>query len=107
MPKDPIQVYENHSGPIPPHSSVVGTNYSRYHFAYVAYRDAEADYNLYGYGHTPEDAIADYCRNEAETICVECDMHNCQTSKDCILSSGELHAYVQAHLAAYHGGIKS
>lgn len=96
---DPIQVFENHSGPIPPHSTVVGTTYSRYHFAYVAYRNAERDAHIYGYGHTKADAIADFIRNEAEAQCAAC--NGCEDSQDCILTSGQLAAYIRTQQVIY------
>lgn len=95
---DPICVYENHSGPIPTPGK------GGYIWRFVAYRDAEADYNIYGYGHTPSDAIADYCRNEAEEHCANCpagEIEGCLGPDECILTSGNLAAYVKSQLAFY------
>lgn len=97
---DPICVYSNCSGPIPPHHTTEGTNYSRTHFAYVAYRDAEADSSCYGYGHTEADAIADFCRLEAEEACFNCTAA-CQTDEDCILFSGRISTIIHREQEAY------
>ena len=58
---DPVQVWENHAGPIPPQGL---------HYAYVAYRDPELGIN--GYGNTEEAAILDFLEQEIEHICSNC-----------------------------------
>jgi len=62
---EPIQVWENHAGPIPPHSC--GLIYKL-----VAYRDPEADEGRYGYGNTIEAAMLNYLEQELEHICSHC-----------------------------------
>lgn len=91
-----IQVYENHSGPIPTYHA--GYHAGALHYAFVAYSDAES--GLYGYGHTEPDAIADYCRNQAEAYCNGCT--DCRNISDCILTSGGLSQEVKARIESYY-----
>src|SRR5215467_247024 len=80
---DPIQVWENHAGPEPSLRSV-----SSYIYKLVAYRDAEADADRYGYGDTIEAAMIDYLEQEMEDICVNCDGacgQDPDASDECIL----------------------
>lgn len=95
MSQDPIQVYENHSGPIPTPDA------GGHIWAFVAYRDAEYDSSNYGYGHTEEDAIADFVRNEAEDDCANC-TQDCDTSSDCILTSGNLSRLIKHEIDIYN-----
>jgi len=60
-PIDPVQVWENHAGPIPPHGL---------HYTYIAYRDPELGIN--GYGNTEADAILDFLEQEVEHQCSHC-----------------------------------
>jgi hypothetical protein len=54
--QDPIQVWPNEYPLLP----------SRRIPRFVAYRDAEWDKDIYGYGDTPDEAITDYLRNVEE-----------------------------------------
>lgn len=94
---DPIQVFPEEAGPIPPYY-VGGLRY-----AFCAYRDAEADCGLYGYGHTECDAIADFIRNEAEAACAGCT--DCKNTCECILTSGELPHIVKREIETYFSSL--
>jgi hypothetical protein len=91
-----IQVHEEHAGPLPEPSLRSVSSALRYN--YVAYSDAEDDAGLYGYGHTPSEAIADFCRNCAEAYCNGCTEDECPTPSDCILTSGALSTLTKARI---------
>jgi hypothetical protein len=80
---DPIKAYIN-TDPVGPNNSIP---------RYVAYRDAEVDYAIYGYGDTPEAACEDFIRNEAESICSEC-TECCVRARDCVLVEPNLSAFI-------------
>ena len=83
---DPIQVWENHAGPIPTDGGLT-------YYAYIAYRDPEADAEAYGYGRTPEQAMEDYIRQEAETHCSNCT--ECSCEHECILFEPNFSTYLK------------
>jgi len=89
----PIQVWENHSGPIAPSGQLL--------YRYVSYIDAEADAGIYGYGDTPSEAAADYIRNMAEALCNSCTEDECPNANDCILIEPNFSAFIRQHLPVH------
>ena len=81
---DPIQVFPNEYPILP----------SRRIPSFIAYRDPESDRGLYGFGDTHAEAITDYLRNCAESICSNCD----NADRDCILFEPNLSAYYKLHI---------
>lgn len=100
--RDPIQVHENHAGPIRQQSIILPDGrviLGSLHFNFVAYRDAERDANFYGYGSTHEEAIADYLRQICEEQCSGCDTA-CLTADDCCLATANFTTLLKRELAS-------
>lgn len=87
---DPIQVWENHAGPIPYNTKKYSLIYR-----YVAYRDPEA-VARYGYGNTKEEAMEEFIRQEAEEHCSNCT--ECTCKDDCILVEPNYSAYIKTQM---------
>ena len=98
-PIDPVQVWENHAGPVPSLRSGPSISY-KYNF--VAYRDPESDSSRYGYGNTEADAILDFLEQEVEHLCSHCNAP-CSTASftddprfsDCIMMDHNRDAWLR------------